>query len=233
MFETLVESGDRRTPPSRAGAMALAVHVVAVAFAVQQTRSSPPVKPAPVPIEIFLPIDEPDPTPPADATTSSDDPGLPTADPSPVISTDAIDPGPISFDSQRPADPGPDIRQTLMNDARRSVFSLNSGAPGRLAPDSILLVGEVDDPVRVLQPASPRYPRAQEAAGVPGRVTLQFVVDTMGAVESRSVRVIAATDSAFAQPSREAINATRFIPANAKGRKVRQLVRQTIEFTVR
>ena len=233
MFETLVESGDRRPAPSRAGAMALALHVLVVTFAVQRTQTVPRETPRPIPIDVILSEENPTPTRSAAGSTTSEDPALPAPAPNPIVSTDPGPIGPVTLDSISPISLGSDLRRSIMDDARRTGFSPGTGTPGVPGLNGILLAGEVDQPVQVLQAASPRYPRAQEAAGTPGRVVLQFVVDTSGTAEPASVRILSATDSAFAASSREAIGATRFAPARALGRKVRQLVRQSIDFTVK
>jgi TonB family protein len=230
MFETLVESGDRRRSPSHAGAMALAVHVVVVAFAVQRSTGMPVETPR-LPIEVIFAEDPPSPTPVTASTATVDDPGLPTPPEAPIALPGPVVIGPLTFDSLRPVDPGADLRRSISNDAQRVRLSpvASGGTPG----SGIHLAGEVDEPVRVLRAVPPRYPRSLEMAGISGRVLLQFVVDTSGTVEPHTLQVVEATDSAFAQSSREALTTTRFAPARAGGQVVRQLVRQTMLFSVR
>ena len=93
-----------------------------------------------------------------------------------------------------------------------------------------MLAAEVDDPVVILEQAPPVYPRAMAAAGISGRVVLEFVVDTAGRVERESLRVIASTQPAFEEAAREAMLATRFRPARVRGQPVRQLARQAMGF---
>ena len=231
MFETLVESAHRHRSPSRAGAMALAVHVVVVGLALQHTTATPAATPRP-PIDVIFAEDPPPPAASSASTSTGDDHGSPA----PIVPPIAL-PGPIVFDqisidSLQPVDPGVDLHRSIMNDARRVGLSLGS-QPGTSPGGGIHLAGEVEEPVRALIPVTPRYPRALEVAGVPGRVVLQFVVDTTGTVEAPSLLVVEASDSAFARSSREALAATRFAPARAGGQVVRQLVRQTMIFTVK
>ena len=81
--------------------------------------------------------------------------------------------------------------------------------------------------------AAPRYPPMLQSAGVEGNVRAQFVVDTLGRVEQGSFRALEATHDLFVVAVRDALLRARFSPAEAGGRKVRQLVEQTFTFTIR
>jgi TonB family protein len=94
----------------------------------------------------------------------------------------------------------------------------------------ILLAAEVDEPVVVLRQGRPRYPTRLSALGIPGRVVLEFVVDTTGTVEGASVRVLQSTLAEFEPAAIEAIVASRFRAARVRGQSVRQLVRQGVSF---
>jgi len=74
------------------------------------------------------------------------------------------------------------------------------------------------------------YPRLLLEAGVSGRVTLQFIVDTLGSVEPTSIQVTSSTHDAFAGAAREGILEARFSPARYGGRTVRQLSRMPVSF---
>ncbi len=76
------------------------------------------------------------------------------------------------------------------------------------------------------------HPRVLLAAGIGGRVTLQFIVDTLGLVEATSVQVVATTHDAFANAAREGIVEARFVPARYGGHPVRQLSRLPVKFVV-
>ena len=78
----------------------------------------------------------------------------------------------------------------------------------------------------------PRYPELLRSAGVGGEVVAQFVVDTLGRVEVGSVRVLRATHPLFAQAVERTLPVARFIPAEAGGHRVRQLVQQPFAFAV-
>jgi TonB family protein len=74
------------------------------------------------------------------------------------------------------------------------------------------------------------YPRLLLDAGISGRVTLQFIVDTLGQVEPSSIEIVTATHAAFAGAAREGILEARFIPAHYGGHSVRQLSKMPVSF---
>jgi TonB family protein len=88
----------------------------------------------------------------------------------------------------------------------------------------------VDDPVNVVHQPLPHYPPALARASIAGRVELEYVVDTMGKVESGSLRTLRSTHPEFEAAARASVLAARFEPARLRGRLVRQLVRQTLTF---
>ena len=90
----------------------------------------------------------------------------------------------------------------------------------------------VDREVVPLRGVAPRYPTLLASANIEGTVVLQFVVDTLGRVERGSVDVLRADHALFEQSVREALARMRFVPAEAGGRKVRQLVEQPFTFAL-
>lgn len=59
---------------------------------------------------------------------------------------------------------------------------------------------------------------------------MRFVVGTNGRVESGSFEVISSPNQGFTDAVRTALLGTRFRPAEAGGRSVRQLVEQSFSF---
>ena len=96
----------------------------------------------------------------------------------------------------------------------------------------VFVEAQVDEPVELVTIPTPRYPPALRLAGIAGRLAVQYVVDTTGHAEPGSWRVLRTTNAAFEDPAREAIMQGRFNPARIKGRPVRQLVQQTVVFTI-
>lgn len=78
----------------------------------------------------------------------------------------------------------------------------------------------------------PTYPSVLQSQGVEGKVSAQFVVDTTGRAEMNSWKVLETSNELFSQAAKDAIRNARFLPAEVGGRKVRQLVQQTIGFTI-
>jgi len=109
-----------------------------------------------------------------------------------------------------------------------------TGSPAALAPDGVFFDFQVATPAAVL-PAStaPQYPAALRAAKVEGEVLVQFVIDTAGAVELGSFKVLRHEDVRFADAIKVAVPGFRFSPARLEdGRKVRQLVQQPFAFAL-
>lgn len=101
-----------------------------------------------------------------------------------------------------------------------------------VAEDYTALFNEhsVERAVYALSAVAPRYPELLRSAGVEGTVTVQFVVDTLGRAEMDSFKVLSVTHELFGNAVRAAVAKSRFFPAEAGGRKVRQLVEQPFVF---
>jgi len=91
----------------------------------------------------------------------------------------------------------------------------------------------VEREVHLLGAVTLRYPALLQGAGVEGEVVLQYVVDTLGRVEKESIRAVRRDHVLFEQSARDAVLRLRFAPAEAGGRKVRQLVEQRFAFEIR
>jgi TonB family protein len=78
-----------------------------------------------------------------------------------------------------------------------------------------------------------KYPESLKTSRVEGEVLTSFVVDTTGRVDSSSVRVLRSTQEPFTQSALAALTTMRFLPAEMKGRKVRQLVQQAFFFDMK
>ncbi len=229
MFDTLIESGDRRRAPAGSGAVSLAVHagIVVLAVAATWNQQANHVT-APDPIAIELPEW---PAPPDLPLPSGGSDGSPVpAPPAPDVPLAGVI-APIEVPLTVATDPAPATPRTLlqhMGDPR--ILVGQSQDPVGL--ESVHLSGEVDDPITITRQGVLRYPPALEAAGIPGRVTIEFVVDTLGIVEPGSLEIIETTHAAFVEAARTAILDTRFKPGTVRGRRVRQLARQSLAFRV-
>jgi periplasmic protein TonB len=230
MLGRLPESNAQR--PRRGGGfiVSTAVHIVLIAFAVRATAltATPPERPTVTEVH-FVP---PDPVPRPSAQQSTLRPvaigraALPVADPLLVVLPTDV---PVTI-------PEPGSMSRLLEGAfdRTPVSSLGSGGEGaapNVADGQPLEARHVDRAVMALPGSgSPRYPSMLQSAGIEGDVRAQFVVDTVGRVEPGSVRILESSHESFSQAVRDALARARFVPAEARGRKVRQLVEQPFSF---
>ncbi len=89
-------------------------------------------------------------------------------------------------------------------------------------------VAELDRRPEMLAAVPPNYPESLRKARIEGAVTLVFVLDEDGRVESP--RVETSTHAEFEAPALEAIRKWRFKPGYREGQPVRTYLRQTIRF---
>jgi protein TonB len=78
----------------------------------------------------------------------------------------------------------------------------------------------------------PRYPEVLRNSGVEGQVTAVFIVDEQGRAEEGSIRFVRSDNQLFQDAVRAALSRMRFLPAQAGGRRVRQLVQMPFVFTL-
>ena len=77
---------------------------------------------------------------------------------------------------------------------------------------------------------SPAYPESLRAAGVPGRVVAEFVVDGQGRVDPETIGIVSSTHPLFTTAVAEALVGARFTPAYREGHVVRQVVHLPVVF---
>jgi len=109
---------------------------------------------------------------------------------------------PLGLKAQQPAEPVP----------------ADSASPPPIVLDSACLV--------------PAHPDILRQAGIEGRVLVTFVVDTTGAVDTTTVRVLSSSHRLFERPTRAAIAGCRFSPGRVAGRAVRVRMQQAVNFTL-
>ena len=116
---------------------------------------------------------------------------------------------------------------------RRMVASRTTAAAAHdVVYDTVASAIDVDSVARVVESAAPAYPATLLAQNVEGKAVVQFVVDTLGLVDTLSFAVIEATHAQFAEAVRAVLPAMRFTPAIMASRKVRQLVQQPFLFKI-
>ena len=79
----------------------------------------------------------------------------------------------------------------------------------------------------------PRYPRILLGAGIQGAVVVQFVVDSTGAADPRSLRILRSSHELFSRAVRTVLPRMRFHPAEIAGHRVGVVVEQPFSFVVR
>ncbi len=99
--------------------------------------------------------------------------------------------------------------------------------------DNVYTVFQVDNAAQISTGSVvPRYPPDLLARRIGGKVTVRFVVDTLGTADVTSIEILDASAPQFEESVRAALPHMRFSPARLNGRRVRQLVEQPFRFNV-
>ncbi|MEP6574088.1 MAG: TonB family protein [Gemmatimonadota bacterium] len=99
--------------------------------------------------------------------------------------------------------------------------------------DSVYSMLSVDEAVtRYDNSAAPVYPPDLLHEHIEGAVLAEFVVDTLGQVDSSSIHIISSSRPEFTVSVLNALSAMRFHPAMRSGLRVRQLVHQRFRFAI-
>ncbi len=103
-----------------------------------------------------------------------------------------------------------------------------STANGKTPPTRPL--SEFDQAPRLKNSVSPRFPSELSRAGIPGEVTVSFVVSSGGEVQD--VKVVESTHPAFVEPALEAVRQWEFSNGMKGGRPVNTRVELPLSFTL-
>lgn len=228
MLTTLLESGPRRVRPAMQGIFSVAFHLALGVGAIEATKRTVVPEGPRIVDTIVIPIGpEPEPADPAPRAPLTNAPGPVPADPIFVaVPTEPII-GIPPFEPNQAIDP----RRFVVGPARAPECLFDCRVP---VGDSAAIYREalVDEPAGIVAQPAPVYPPILQAAGIEGRVILEFVVDTLGTVEPLTVRVAEASHPGFERSARESVLGARFTPARIGGGAVRQLVRQGVSFRI-
>ena len=236
MLNVLLESKAVRTKRMGGTLMSVLVHgaiitgVVALGVRPASVDARTPDLPFPREAPMYVPVAPRHETPSHQTTRRLvDHPNSPTPAPIPLPAFDHITPGV----------PPIDLTATPITDATeftRGVSSGSGGTDGRALsgpPDGVLEERYVDRAPRILgTPIQPVFPTPLRERGVDGRVSVQFVVDTLGRAEMSGLRVVEVSDPLFAQSVRAVLPRYRFSPGEVGGHKVRTLVQLPFDFTL-
>lgn len=110
---------------------------------------------------------------------------------------------------------------------------IGGGASGLMGAGVVVDELLVDRAPRLMGNApEPKYPASLRAAGIEGRVVVQFVVDTLGRAELGDLQVVETPHPSFVDAVRAALARYRFTVGEAAGRKVRTRVQLPFVFTL-
>ena len=233
MFDELLESRGTRERRSRVGVVSACLHAALIVGAAVATSRAEPPPPAPddlLPEVVYRVRPEPRHVARAGSDGGARVDAAPVRPLPPVPPVNTGDLPPVDVDLGAVIRSGPTADPLLERGAEE-------GAEGRAGqPGGVYAPGDryVEKPA-LAAPGSPqpRYPEMLRQAGVEGEVEAEFVVDTLGRAEPGSLRILRSDHDLFAAAVRSALPTMRFLPAEAGGRRVRQLVRQPFSFTVR
>lgn len=221
MFEVLISSRAPHQWSPGKGLLVAALHGVVLAGAIDLSDAPASAPPGPAVDTTPFTLDAPPPVAAPPAAPEFSVPGAPSVDLPPVPVDVPVSLPPVSL--------GPVLDPEVVRRAIRS------GPPGPVAggpPRAEYIPGaqEVEEPAGVVHQPSPRYPPALSIAGVEGRVLVEFVIDTTGHVEDRTLRVVESSHRGFEGAALETLSRSLFRPARNGGRTVRQRVVQSIVF---
>lgn len=129
----------------------------------------------------------------------------------------------------RPNDADPIVAQFNGAGLDAHLPTLQSKCSGA-AVDDVYGETEVDDRAELLSMPDAEYPRLLRRVGIGGTVIVQAVIDTLGRVVPRTLRVLSSPNAAFNAPARDAVEQAVFRPARVRGRRVRVRLQLAIEF---
>lgn len=229
MFTTLIES--RRTQERRIGGttVSVLVHAAVITFGVYvtaQAREAPVAETPETPILLAPPADPPPKTAPRRSNDGARGlrprQGLQTLVP-PIEIPDHLP----AIDLTREITNADDLRgSAAFHDA---VYGADDGV--RSDGDHAYFDFQVEKPALARQGnPSPRYPSMLESSRVAGEVVAQFVVDTTGKADMATLRILQSSNELFSAALESVIPRWRFLPAEAGGRKVKQVVQVPVRF---
>ena len=197
----------------RSGVLAVGVHAVILAYGLRATTgTTDPGKPYVAPPSILVL-----PQAPQHGTAL----GLPVVR-SPLsiqVPLPAI-PTTILGMPERTPDPGP----VLVADP--------NGTPSMGDPNGIYESTLVEQPPELLASPPPRYPETLRLAHFEGTVIVEGVVDTLGRMEPKTLRVISSPHPALSASGLECLRGGIFRPGRVAGRAVRVLIQVPVRFSV-
>ena len=237
MLNVLLESRARRDRRRGGTVVSVALHatlvvvVVLVTMRESEAGETPPERQREIEWVAVKPIDRQPTATPRIAGGTASDPAVVVAAPPPVASIDfSRIPVGLPEGTLTTIDAGPPAESSIAARLGTDSYAIGSGM---LDDGRAMEVHAVDRAARVLTALTPRYPDRLRALGIGGQVVVQFVIDTLGRVEPEGIRVVESSHDDFTGAVRAVLPRLRFVPAEAAGRRVRQLARMPFEFRVK
>jgi protein TonB len=236
VFENLIESKPTKQRTVGQTIASMVIHVLLLVVAVKATQGAAEAVQQlnERPIEFVVNTPPPPPPPPQeippDAVVSANPPpqGFQTIVPPRDLPTEIP---PVNLNEKF------DARDFSGRGVAGGVATGVIGGTGPVITDAVIAgetytSDEVDEPVQRIGGPEPRYPEVMRSVGIEGVVQMRFVVGTNGRVEANSIQVVSSTNKAFEQAAIDVIRQSRFTPAKMRGTAVRQLVQQSIRFSL-
>jgi periplasmic protein TonB len=229
MSINLIESKRESQRSLRSTMLSIALHAAVITLAVYATASAGErIKP---PIEVITPLYPPQTSKPTPTHAPVSHPSAPRA-PAPPR-------GPVFNPHFDIHDELPPIDSSVGASLPESLFTNGGSREGSSESESGSGVdsGQPWSASQVEKPALPRdhnpnpkYPSVLENSRTEGTVLAQFVVDTLGRADMGTLKVLESSNDLFSSSVRAAIQQWRFYPAEAGGRRVKQIVQLPLKF---
>ena len=229
MFENLIESNHRRRTSIGQQVVSLVVHVGIIFGAVKATQgAAEAIKEIKVDTTmVFLkpPETPPPPPPPQDVVVSANPPpqGFQVISPPENIPTEIP---PVNLNEHF------DPKDFTGKGVEGGIASGVVGGTGPVIEGQVFLAAEVDETPQVENAVAcqPKFPAVMQSAGIPGKVIMQFVVNTDGKIDPSTLKIVSSTHKAFEDPAKDALGRCTFKPGKSRGQPVRVLVQQAMSF---
>lgn len=229
MFDNLIESKQKKQRRFGQTMFSLAVHAVLIFLAIKATQvvATAEAKPEVDTTMSFLkppePPPEPPPPPPEEVIVSANPPpkGFQT-----VVAVADIpkDIPPVNL-NEKAFNPSDFTGKGVEGGVATGIV----GGTGPVDLNAVVTSAEADEQPQLISAGPKIVPPGM--AGVPGRVTFQFVIDTTGHVEANSFKLLNATNQIFVESAKQMLLKSVFKPGRAGGRPARVLVNQGVSFS--
>lgn len=234
MSINLIES-ERRSQGSLGGTLvSIALHASLISLAVYSTAKAGEAS-VRVPIDTVTVFYPPQPKKPPRTPVTRTTPAQPSHPPAPSLPREPVPRAPVDIPDKLPSidsSIGTTIpAESLFDGGLANTREHGAGSATGSDSGEPMLASQVDKPVMARDGnPNPKYPSLLESSRTEGSVLVQFVVDTLGRAEMNSFKVLDASNDRFAQSLRSTLPKWRFYPAEAGGRKVKQIVQLPLRF---